>query len=536
MLVESLDKIEGDIFQHLFKLSPRQAVSLGLHEYDGKLPDITRETISHWVTGAKSILDQLHAIDQTRLDHERRLDAICLENMLERIIFDIEQLRSFSSRPNAYTLQLSAVPYVSRDYAPVEQRIQALNHHLGQVPGFLDQALENLDKTLPKPILDVSIIQANGVVRDLDTQAALEATKASQKTRNEFNNAKKTAIEAIGDFVEGLKGRKSTSDFAIGREKFQHLLLMNDKLKLGLDDVLQLAVDDLESNLALLMETCEKLGHGKRIEDALDSVQKDHPRAEKLVTETADMLEELKRFIIQKQIVSLPAKTNCKVVPTPAQMRGTTTAAMNSPGPFEKEGLEGFYYVTPVEDNWDENRKEEWLGHLNYTTLKDISIHEVFPGHYTHRLYLNNHARTRTRKSYWNNAFGEGWAHYTEEMMLDQGYGDLKLRFMQLKEALLRDCRYIVAIRMHTQNMTVDQAKTFIMENAFMTEQPAGREALRGTFDHSYYGYTLGKLFIKRARKRFFEAHPSATIKAFHDKLLGMGSAPVGLIEDLVLK
>jgi len=535
MLVETLDKPENEIFQHLFELSPRNAVSLGLHDYDGKLPDLSREKISAWASKAKTILSQIHAVDKTTLDHDRRLDSIYLENLIERTLFDIEELHSYSSRPNTYTLQLSTVPYVSRDYAPIEQRIRGLNLHLAQIPKFLEQAEQNLDKTLPKPILDVSIAQANGVIRDLEGQASAEAAKSSQAAQNEFKTAKKTAIGAISNFVQYLKNHGSTSQFAIGREKFQQILWMNDKLKQPLEETLRLALDDLESNLERLYETNERLGKGEKIEKTLDSIQKHHPTSSNLVNETTKMLDELRQFIIQKDIIALPGTANCRVVPTPSLMRATTTAAMNSPGPYEKEGLEGLYYVTPVEEDWSEKRKEEWLGHLNFTTLKDISIHEVYPGHYTHRMFLNHFAKTMARKCYWNTAFGEGWAHYAEEMMLDQGYGDLKLRFMQLKEALLRDCRFIVAFKMHTEGMSVEDAKTFIMENVLMTEQPAAREALRGTFDHSYYGYTLGKLFIKKARQGFYQAHPSAHIRAFHDKLLGLGSAPVGLIEDLIL-
>jgi uncharacterized protein (DUF885 family) len=208
---------------------------------------------------------------------------------------------------------------------------------------------------------------------------------------------------------------------------------------------------------------------------------------------------------------------------------------MNSPGPFEKEGLEGLYYVTPPEEGWDEKQREEWLRHLNRVTLKVIAIHEVWPGHYTHRVYQKEFGKSITRKAYWNYAFGEGWAHYCEEMMLDEGYGVEKLRFMQLKEALLRDCRFIVSFKMHTQGMTLDEAREFIMKYALMEVGPAEREALRGTFDHSYYGYTLGKIFIKKARERFFHAHPDEPIKSFHDKLLGLGGAPVGHLESLMV-
>ena len=215
-------------------------------------------------------------------------------------------------------------------------------------------------------------------------------------------------------------------------------------------------------------------------------------------------------------------------------MRATTTAAMSSPGPFEKEGLEGLYYVTPPEESWDAKAREEWLRHLNRVTLKEIAIHEVWPGHYTHRVFQKEYGKSMTKKAYWNYAFGEGWAHYCEEMMLDEGYGVEGLRFIQLKEALLRDCRFIVSFRMHTQGMTLDEARQFIMKNALMEAGPAEREALRGTFDHSYYGYTLGKLMIKKARERFFHAHPEEPLRAFHDRLLGLGGAPVGRLESLI--
>jgi len=216
MLVAEIDKLEDEVFHHLFELSPRTAVSLGLHDYDGKLPDLSGARINSWSSKAKDLLEQILVVDKTLLDHERRLDSLYLENMIERTLFDIEELRSYSSRPNVYTLQLSAIPYVSRNHAPVDRRIRALNHHLEQVPRLLEQAKRNLDRTLPKPILDVSIIQANGVVRDLESQATLEAAKSSQTTRSEFKAAKKIAQESIRAFIEELKNRSSTSEFAIG--------------------------------------------------------------------------------------------------------------------------------------------------------------------------------------------------------------------------------------------------------------------------------------------------------------------------------
>ncbi len=535
MLVSRLDKLEQEVFNHVFKLSPRQAVMLGLHDYDGLLPDISPGGLKAWTDKAIGLLDRVRS-ESHGLDKDGRLDALCMETMLERMLFDVQDLRGYATRPNIYSLQLSVTPYISREYAPVDARIGAVNKHLARVPGFLDQASRNLDGTLAQSIVDVATKQVQGVLRDLDGNATQEAGKASAAVREEFERSKREAVVEMAAFIEELSEEHSLStDFALGRERFQKLLWVNDRINKPVEEVLAMGLQDLEQNLKALRELAEKIGPGQTVASVIDGIQENHPLAHRLIDETAEGLRDLELWLREHDLISIPAGTRVRVVPTPQHMRATTTAAMSSPGPFEKEGLEGLYYVTPPEDSWDAKTREEWLRHLNYVTLKDISIHEVFPGHYTHRVFQREFGNSMTRKAYWNYAFGEGWAHYCEEMMLDEGYGNERLRLIQLKEALLRDCRFIVSFWMHTQGLGVNEARQFIMENAYMETLPAEREALRGTFDHSYYGYTLGKLYIKKARERFFHEHPSASAKEFHDKLLGLGGAPVGLLEELVL-
>ena len=515
-------------------MSPRQAVMLGLHDYDGLLPDVSPVHIDDWTKRTVELLGRVRG-ESHGLDKEGKFDATCLETMLERMLFDIQDLRGYSTRPTMYAMQLSVTPYLSREYAPIDTRMMAVNKHLGGIPAFLDQASRNLDNALAEPIVDVAARQIQGVLKDLDGNSTVEASKASGPIRDEFSRLKNDAAKAAADFIEELREEHSlTMDFALGRERFQKLLWVNDRINRPVEEVLNMGLQDLESNLKAFRELAEKIGPGKPVTTVVDNVQQNHPSAGLLIDETADRLRELEAWLREHDLVSIPAGTRVRVLPTPLHMRATTTAAMSSPGPFEKEGLEGLYYVTPPDDAWDAKTREEWLRHLNYVTLNDISIHEVFPGHYTHRVFTREFGKSMTRKAYGNYAFAEGWAHYCEEMMLDEGYGDDRLRFIQLKEALLRDCRFIVSFWMHTQGLGVDQARQFIMENAYMEELPAEREALRGTFDHSYYGYTLGKLFIKKAKDRFFHLHPSAPIKEFHDKLLELGGAPVGLLEDLL--
>jgi len=393
-----------------------------------------------------------------------------------------------------------------------------------------------LNQTLAKPFVDISSMMCQGAIQELEKDATQEAAKASQATREEFERLRGRAIVAINNFLTALENRPTNMEFAIGRSNFQKLLWASDRINSSVEEVLELGNADLAKNLEALDETVKRLGAAS-LDEAFDTVRKDHSTAESLIPDTAATLTSLESFIRDKNIVTIPSDTKCRVVETPPPLRAFASAAMNPPGPFEKADVEGHYYVTPVEDSWDEKRKEEWLRYLNHSSMKNISAHEVYPGHFVHGLHVRAYARTKTSKAYFNYGFTEGWAHYTEEMMLEAGYGggDPRLRLVQLEDALLRDCRYIVAFRMHTQSMSLLEAKDFIMENAKLEELPAEREAIRGTFDHGYYGYTIGKLFIKRAKQGYFAKYPNATLGSFHDKVLSLGSAPSGMLENLVL-
>ena len=363
------------MFNHVFKLNPRQAVMLGLHDYDGFLPDVSLGGLESWTDKAVGLLDRVRS-EGHGLDKDGRLDALCLETMLERMLFDVEDLRGYASRPNIYSIQLSLTPYVSREYAPVDVRIGAVNRHLGRVPGFLDQASRNLDKTLAQPIVDVASKQVQGVLRDLDGNATQEAGKASAPIREEFESLKRDAVVAMASFIEELSEEHSLSmDFALGRERFQKLLWVNDRISRPVEEVLAMGLQDLDSNLKALLELAEKIGPGQTVASVVDGIQEIHPTAHRLIDETAEGLRDLEMWMREHDLVSIPAGMKVTVVPTPMHMRATTTAAMSSPGPFEKEGLEGLYYITPPEDSWDPKTREEWLRHLNYVTLKDISIH-----------------------------------------------------------------------------------------------------------------------------------------------------------------
>jgi uncharacterized protein (DUF885 family) len=235
---------------------------------------------------------------------------------------------------------------------------------------------------------------------------------------------------------------------------------------------------------------------------------------------------------------------------TPPFDRATSFASMDTPGPFETKAKEAYYYVTPVEKDWTPKQKEEWLTAFNYYTTDIVSIHEAYPGHYTQFLCLNASPANRLEKILDSYAFVEGWAHYSEQMLLDAGFPGragttetpaealraAKYRLAQSDEALLRLCRLCVSIKMHCQGMGVDEATKFFMENCYYEEKPARQEAVRGTFDPEYLYYTLGKLQILKLREDYRrERGADFSLQRFHDDLLRHGMPPIRLLREIML-
>jgi uncharacterized protein (DUF885 family) len=244
------------------------------------------------------------------------------------------------------------------------------------------------------------------------------------------------------------------------------------------------------------------------------------------------MLDRLRSFILEREVVTLPSNGRCLVRPTPSYA-AYISAAMDSAGPLETVATDSYYYVTVPGADWSESKSEEWLRYLNYATLQGTSIHEAYPGHYVQGLY-ERHAASPTRQLFWTYSTGEGFAHYVEEMMLEAGYStDPTQQLAQRLEALLRDCRFMVALGLHCRGMTMPEAIRLFESNGFMTELPATREATRGAWDPMYLNYTLGKLLILQLRQDL-QRRPSYSLKRFHDAFLGCGTLPIPLIRELI--
>ena len=539
---QALDHLAQGLIHDYWDFYPTAGSRIGRHEYDGRLPDLSKGKIASRVRALGDGLSRLSNIPTAGLDREARLSHGLLELFLRRELFTLTEMKSLENNPMRQVGYLNVGSYVRRDYAPLADRVRSAAQTLRQVPDFLTDLASALGGEIGAPVLDMSIESYAGMARFYrDDLAQAVAGFDDSAILAEFDAVRHEAAAAVDRFVESLETRRqsATPQFAIGSALYASMMDQGEGVSISLTDLEAVGQRNLEDNLARLAEVAGRIAPGRGIQEIVEDISRNHPAADALISDTREMLEGLRQDLIDLDILSVPSEDRCQVTETPTYMR-YAFAAMDSAGALEEKATESFYYVTPVEPSWTPVQQEEWLSNFNYDTLKIISIHEVYPGHFTHHLH-NKYGRAlplvnRVATSY---AFVEGWAHYTEEMVLAEGYGQglLNLQLTQLLEALVRSCRYVCSIRMHTQEMTVDQATSFFMENAFMGEHPARREAMRGTFDPGYLNYTLGKLMIKKLAADLRQEKGAAfSLKGFHDELLSYGAPPLPLLREAMLE
>ena len=521
---------------------PTAGSRIGQHQYDGRIPDMSPAQNVRRVRELQGGLTALQGMNMAVLSDTGRMSYQMMELFLRRELFTFNELKPLENNPMRHMGVLNISGYIRRNYAPSEDRLRSAATVMRQAPEFLDVLDQALSKQLSSHVVDMSVESYSGMASfyRVDLAAASNGITDS-KIIKEFDQARETAATALDRFVERLKdrGNSGPEGFAIGSDLYAGMLATGEGLNAPLSQIVAIGQANLEDNLSQIKEVAQIIAPGRPVMEIVEEIARNHPQPQALIYETKDMLEDIRQSLIDLDVISVPSEDRCQVIETPAYMR-YAFAAMDSAGSLETQATESFYYVTPVEDDWSSQQKEEWLSNFNYDTLKIISIHEVYPGHFVHHLH-NRYGQelpliNRVATAY---SFTEGWAHYAEQMMLETEYGNgqPKLLLTQLLEALVRNCRYMCSLRMHTEGMTLDEATRFFMENAYMAELPARREALRGTFDPGYLNYTLGKLMILKLREDFKKEQGRAySLKGFHDRLLSFGGPAIPLLRPVLLK
>jgi uncharacterized protein (DUF885 family) len=518
---------------------PHVAVWLGFHEYDGRLPDLSRRGLEARRADLRRFLSDLERIDPTDLDAQAWLDYQVVRHEALFEAFAIEDWRRLGRDPIPYLETLDVGNYILRNYAPLEVRARALLAHLRGVPAVLSAMRENLIHPM-RPAVGVAARIGKGLASFLqdDLPAALSGLEDGA-LRAELEEAIRDAVREVNAAVSWLENDlapRAADDFALGPERFARMLALSEGLDISLDRLREVAEADLARNKEAFLETAARLGGpGRDPQQVIAEGKRRHPAPEDLIPTVRQLVDDLRQTVITRGIVSVPYDENCIVAETPPFLR-YAFAMMYSSGPFETTAKESYYYVTPPERDWPPEKVEEWMTAFTYHSLWSTCVHEAWPGHYLHGLHTRN-APSPVTKTFGSYAFTEGWAHYCEQMMWETVCpDDLWARLGQLSEALLRDVRFVCALGLHNAGMTVEEATRRFMEDAFMEAATAEEEAVRGTYDPGYLNYTLGKLMLLKLREDV-RAREGETfdLRRFHDRFLSYGTPPIPVVRRLML-
>jgi uncharacterized protein (DUF885 family) len=524
------DALIRSILHDFYASRPTEARWLGLHQYDGLIGDHSRAGLAGRLRRLNQQASELASFDDENLNDDERFDRDLLLTQLRLEIFQLAELRDRARNPIIWSDDIDLSGYLLRNYAPIEQRVRAMKQQAALIPTVLLNATDVLDTNLSRPVVETAIDVFKGVAAFLrdDAPPALAEAEMNLLVEAEFADA----LAAIDQFISMLEDRLegATADFAIGPELLRKLVSYGEMVDIEIDELLRIGERDLARNLDLARATAAKIDPNLSVEEVVRSEGHDHPAADQLINEVSAILESLRHFILEHEIVSIPSEARCIVRETPSFLRWAS-AMMDTAGAYEDDSVESYYFVTPPEPDWDAERQEEWLSNFERSGLPGLSIHEAYPGHFVHFKHIRN-VPSPIRRMALSYSFVEGWAHYVEEMMLEEGFGDGNPRFRlsQLKGALLRNCRLVASIKMHAHGMSLDEATELFMTNGFLEETPAHAEAVRGTFDPGYLNYNFGLLMMRKLRADVQRQEGDRfSLRDFHDRLLSLGAPPFAL-------
>ena len=551
----AFDKFAEEFIGGWLAARPLQGTALGFHEYDGKINDFSRHAIDGEIARLKQFNERAKKFDASKLSARASVDLRILRAAIDGELFRIEEMKVFERNPMTYVEVFDINIYVKRNFAPLDDRVRSLTAIENQVPNLIAAAKTNLQEKLPKPYVELAIDITKGSADFLrkDLVDALKDLKDEQLMA-QFRATNEKAAAALQEYADWLakeKLPKATNDFALGRDKFRRFISRTELVDLTPEKILEIGTRTLKNEQQAFADAAKKIDPSKSAPEVFKQIQSEHPTPESLIPDVAKDLETIRQYLLDHHIITVPSEVRAQVTETPQYQRATSFASMDTPGPFEAKATEAYYYVTPTEKEWTDKQKEEWLTSFNYYTSDVVTIHEAYPGHYVQFLRLKASSASKAEKIFGSYAFIEGWAHYSEKMLVDEGFGSCncpnptpeqalraaKYRMAQADEALLRECRLCVSIKMHTQGMSVDDATKFFQQNCYYEEKPARSEAMRGTFDPGYLNYTLGKLQILKLRDDYKRQEgANFSLQKFNDEMTDHGMPPIRLLRETMLK
>ena len=524
-----------------FAFSPSSATASGYHNFDDSLENWSPEAIHAEEARIRGTLKDLETIDPKKLDLTNRIDYELFHRSVQANLFDLVEMHPWETDPGRYNYGFMLEPMIARSFAPPESRLRSLTSRLRQVGRQLANARANL-KNPPRVFTEFAIGDFEGTISYLqnDVTKAFSSVKDPELQRD-FEKAK---AEAVAETQRHMKWMHDTllptsnGSYILGEDRYRKKLRYEEMIDLPLDTLLAIGEREMARLDARYQAAAKRIDPAKPVSEIVAMMRQDHPAADSLLDYARGLLEGARSFCIESKFIAIPSEVRCQVRPTPEFAASRSFASFDGPGALETKATEAYYNITLPGKTWPKDRVEQFLQGYSRWTLPSVSIHEVYPGHFVHYLYMKN-APTFVRKVMGSGAFAEGWGLYTEEALLNHGYGngDPKIEFGVMRWALTRSCRLQVGIRVHTKGMTMEEGTQYFMDHAGLERVNAEREAGRAAFDPTYSVYTLGALQIRKLRDDVAREQGKAfDLARFHATILSQGALPVALLRRMLLR
>ena len=530
--------VANGFVEDYMQAQPFFAAQVGRHEFDGQLPDLSAHGIKREIARLHEARVRLSSVDPAPLEPRERFDREYLLAIVDRDLFWLEKAQYGSTNPYFYLGNIDPDMYLSRNYAPLDKRLKAYIRYAQGIPKMVTDIQANLQGPLPKTYVELGLADFGGFAdfyaKDVTPVFASVTDPDLQKQLADADKNAATAMTNLKDYLIGLR-KTATDKFPLGKDLFAEMVKDTERVDIPVEQIEAAGRADLQRNTEALKAECATYLPKGTLAACTAKVSANKPKGGP-VEAARGQLVELKKFVQDHNVVSIPSNDEVLVAEAPAYNR-SNAAFIQVPGPYDK-GVASIYNIAPPDPKWSKAEQDAYIP--GEATLLFTSVHEVWPGHFLQ--FLHSNANPNKLEGTWvGYAFAEGWAHYCEEMMYEEGLGkgDPEKHIGQLMDALLRDVRLLSAIGMHTEGMTVAQSEKMFKEQAFQDPGNARQQAARGTYDPAYLNYTLGKLMIRKLRTDWLAKTAGGTAPAaddmsrwhdFHDAFLSYGGPPIPLV------
>jgi uncharacterized protein (DUF885 family) len=537
------------------KRHPMFATYLGNHDYDHLLDDLSPEARAEDLQNDKKVLVELQQqLDLKSLSRNAQIDLEIWQHFLEYRIWQATNSNDFANDPRVYLTYASDSVFtlLTQSTLPKHRNVENAAKRIAKIPSVVQAAKQSIGKP-PKILTEIAIKRTDGAIAFYESDIFKLAEESPQLSP--LQGPSRSAVASLKDYKKFLEEEvlpRSSGDWRIGKDKFAKKLELELDAGLTADEVIQAANSEADRVEQEMYYVAKQLWHtlfvgqalppddqqGRRdtIRKVLGELGKEHGKPETLVKDAQQTVEAIKAMIVQKKILTLPDPDQCDIIEMPEFQRGFSAAYLN-PAPALDPNAKSLYAISPPPTDWPTERQEAFFKEYNKYMLQILTIHEAYPGHYV-QLDYSNRVRSPIRKILSSGVFAEGWAVYTEQMMLDQGYGngDLALRLHQLKFYLRAVLNAILDYSMHCTPMTDEQAMELLVGRGYQTEAEAYGKVQRAKQSSCQLStYFVGRTAFYRLRQSVQRARgENFNLQEFHEQVLNCGTIPVKYLPELV--